>query len=214
MLGFDPLKRPTMGRLISYFVVADGPCDQIVHYWRFDGYDDWMARLHRQDPSREPYFLRVRPLMLEQENRFLLPAPIRELTPLWGNGNDWLPGSRPVADLAQHPGLVAEEFTFNLYPGGLPAVWEALRSEATRSGPLLTEGLIACFYTLVGRQHEVILLRWHGDVSARQERASRRAHDPAWQSFLRRVAPLVSSSTTRLMTLPSLAPMAPLFRYR
>ncbi len=213
MLGFDPVTRPIMARLMAYFIDSTSRGDQIVHYWRFDSYDDWMARLHRKDPSREPYFRRVRPLMLEQENRFMLPAPIPALTPVWGNAHDWLPGSPPLEDLADYPALIIEETTFHLAPGGLPALWDGLRSCDLRSGVPLTERLIACFYTLVGRQHEVVMLRWHGDVAAGQEHAGRLAEDRSWQTFLAGVAPLLLDSSTRSMTLPALAPMCPLFRY-
>jgi hypothetical protein len=193
MLGFDAQNRPTLARLINYFV--DG--DRVVHYWRFDDYDDWMARLHRRDPGREPYFRKVRPLMLEQENRFLLPAPVAALTPLWGNGNDWLPGAAPVADLAKHPQLVVEEHILDFDPGALPEAWEALRTLPAIAG------LLGCLYTLVGRQHEIILLRWHADRSA----CDRHAGD------LRHVESLAAKSGARVMMPAPLAPMSPLFRH-
>jgi len=192
MLGFDAARRPTLGRLIGYFV--DG--DTVVHYWRFDSYDDWMARLHRRDPEREPYFRKVRPLMLAQENRFLLPAPHPELTPLWGNGNDWLPGAAPVADLAAHPELLVEERILDFDPGALPGAWDALRALP------VGERLLACFYTLVGRQHEIVLLHWHADRAACGGHAA----------GLRPIESLAVKSATRIMAPAPLAPMSPLFR--
>ena len=213
MLGFDPVTRPTMARLMAYFISASSQGEQIVHFWRFDSYDDWMARLHRTDPSREPDFRRVRPLMLEQENRFMLPAPIPALTPLWGNSNDWLPGSPPLMDFTGYPAMIVEESTFHLAPGGLPALWDGLRACDLQPGAPLTQRLLGCFYTLVGRQHEVVMLRWHGDAAAGREHAGRLSEDRAWQTFLAGVAPLLLDSSTRYMTLPALAPMCPLFRY-
>src|SRR5688572_111649 len=105
MLGFDPRTRTTLPRAVGYFAAGE----RLVHYWRYDGYDDWLGRLHRKDGGREDYFCKVRPLMETQESSFLLPAPVASLTPFWGNGRDWLPGDAAVADFERHPRLVVEE---------------------------------------------------------------------------------------------------------
>lgn len=192
MLGFDPRTRPTLARAIGYFA-AD---ERLVHYWRFDSFEDWMARLHRKDAGREDYFRKVRPLMEVQESRFLLPAPAPALTPYWGNGKDWLPGDAPVADFARHPQLVAEERVLDFRPGGLPEAWAALE----RLGAV--PGLLGCFYTLVGRQHQVALLRWHADRAAQENAAG----------FLAEIEALAVRSEARVLTPVRLEAFSPLFR--
>lgn len=192
MLGFDPRTRTTLPRAIGYF--ASG--ELLVHYWRYDGYDDWLGRLHRKDGGREDYFRKVRPLMETQESSFLLPAPVAALTPYWGNGRDWLPGDAAVADLERHPRLVVEERMLDFRPGGLPEAWAALE----RLGAVAN--LLGCFYTLVGRQHRVALLRWHTDPGAQEKDAG----------FLAAVESLALKSKITVLTPVRLPGFSPLFR--
>lgn len=211
--GFDPATRPIMARVIAYFSTLSGPQDQIVHLWRFDSYEDWFARLFYKHPDAEPYYKLVRPLMLLQENRFFVPAPVAELSPLWGAGRDWMPGGPTLADLAVHPQLVVEEITVALVPGTLPDYWQAWRDHGVGAGKLVTEGLIGCFYTLVGRQHQVTLYRWHADFAAREAQTARLRAHPAWQTFLGTVRASVLSDEVRLLKPTPHPQMAPLFRY-
>jgi hypothetical protein len=187
MLGFDPETRPTLARAIGYFSTAE----RLVHYWRYDSYDDWHARLHRKDTGREEYFRKVRPLMESQESSFMLPAPVAALTPYWGNGRDWLPGDAAVADLARHPRLVVEERVLDFAPGGLPGAWVALE----KLGAIAN--LLGCFYTLVGRQHRVTLLRWHPNR--------------ATTDFLKPVEALATHSTKHVLEPVRLQGFSPLF---
>ena len=94
--GVTEEARPIMGRVIGWFEAASGPNTQIIHLWRYDSFEDWYSRLYSKRSGAAEYYQLVRPLMLAQENRFMLPAPIPELTPYWGNGNDWLPGGPAI----------------------------------------------------------------------------------------------------------------------
>lgn len=216
--GFE-LVRPIMERLIGYFTVQAGPLDQIVHIYRFDSYDDWTRRLHGLYgvTALEPYFKNVRPLMLAQENRFLVPAPITALTPLWGNGNDWLPGAKLAVDAAATPELVIEEATLVMVPGSLPVYWNAFRehglaARATGGEALATQHLLGCFYTLVGRQHQVTHYRAYPSLAACRAHRQALADDPSWRTFMQTVAAMTASNEVKLMVPAPIAAMAPLFR--
>jgi hypothetical protein len=210
--GFE-LVRPIMERLIAYFATQSGPLEQIVHLYRFDSYDDWTRRLHGLYgvAALESYFKRVRPLMLAQENRFLVPAPIAELTPLWGNGNDWLPGATPLVDRAVQPALVVEESTLIMLPGSLPTYWQAYREHGLAAGNVATANLVGCFYTLVGRQHQVTHYRHYPSYAAQQAHAAALAENARWKAFMQIVAALAVSAETKLLAPAPIPQMAPLF---
>ncbi|MCC6472140.1 MAG: NIPSNAP family protein [Burkholderiales bacterium] len=207
--GIDPADRPIMARLVSYFEAASGARDQIVHLWRYDSYQDWFERLFFKSPKSEPYYRAVRPLMLAQENRFMAPAPVAGLTPLWGEARDWITGEAPIAERASHPRLLVEEETLVLQPGALPRSWEACRSRLETSGP--PERLIGCFYTLVGQQHQVTQYRWHTDADAREASCRKEREAGAGASFVEAIRPLVMSEQVTLLRPAPAAALTPLF---
>lgn len=210
--GFS-LVRPILERLIGYFWMQDGPREQIVHLYRFDSYEDWVARLHGlyTVPELMPYFAAVRPLMLAQENEFLASAPLRELTPHWGNGND-----RPVTDvlppdLARDGGALVEQTITQLLPGKLPAYWQAWREHGLQAGPTATGQLLGTFYTQVGAQHRVTSWRWHRNRPQRDAHRLALQASPAWRQFQAATSELVAGYETSLLTPAPFAPMSPLF---
>ena len=168
--GFE-LVRPIMERLMGYFSTRINDQDVIVHWWRFDSYDDWHQRLHGlyHVEALTPYFKKVRALLSRQENKFLVNAPIADLNPIWSATSDWLPGDTPLVTGIEGGAVCVEMEVIQLRPGSLPAYWQAWQDEGLRAVPLATQGLIGAFYTLVGRLHEVTVLRWHGN----QDQAAR-----------------------------------------
>lgn len=211
--GFE-LVRPIMERLIGYFTVLSGPLDQVVHLYRFDSYDDWTRRLHGLYgvTALEPYFKGVRPLMLAQENRFLAPAPIAALTPLLGNGNDWLPGSKVWMDAASEPEMVVEESTLVMVPGSLPVYWAAYREHLAAAESVAARYLVGCFNTLVGRQHQVVHYRAYPSLAACRAHRQMLAEDASWQAFMRTVSAMTASNDVKLLAPAPIAAMVPLFR--
>lgn len=211
--GFERV-RPIMERLIGYFVTHSGPETQVVHLYNFASYDDWTKRLHGLYDIKElePYFKTVRPLMLAQENKFLAPAPIVELTPRWGNGNNWLPADRPIlGKLGKSATNLVEESTLILTPGALAAYWQAYREHGLAAGSLATTSLLGCFYSLVGRQHQVVHYRSYADYPALRAHRDALAGNASWREFQRTCAPLVMSADTKVMEPAPLAPMSPLY---
>ncbi len=212
--GFDgPMSRIMRDCLIGYFATASGPTEQLVHLYSFDDLEDWRERLHGLYPVPElqPYFAAVRPLMLRQESKFLAPAPIDELSPLYGEGRDWRPGDGILANMAQLPGMLVEERTLSLVPGALPAYWDACRAHAMPALSPLLPNLIGTFYTLVGKLHEVVSY-WHfDDYRDRRRRHDAVTLDPRWQTFNEEIRPLVVNQESKLMTPAPVPEMSPLF---
>ena len=71
------IQRPILGNLIGYFQSEFGTLNQVVHLW---GYDDLGERDRRRkqlyaDAGWNAYVAKVRPFVLQQESRILIPAP-------------------------------------------------------------------------------------------------------------------------------------------
>jgi len=209
--GIDPVSRPIMARVIGYFSTISGDQDQITHLWRFDSFEDWRERLFFKHPNAEPYYQRVRPLMLKQENSFLMPAPLDELNPLWSNGRDWLPGSELLASISSHPGVLVEELKFQLTPGALGFFWEAFTNHSLLTNMVFTQGVFASFYTLVGQQHEVVIYRWHESYQKREDFQLELSQHSGWDSFLVEIRSFIIKAQTRLLKPSPLALLSPLF---
>ena len=74
--GFE-LVRPIMERLVGYFSTRIGSNDVIVHWWRYDSFEDWRQRLHGlyEVDGLLPSFKKVRAILSAQENKFLHHSP-------------------------------------------------------------------------------------------------------------------------------------------
>ncbi len=205
--------RPIMGRVIGYFETISGRDRHIVHLWRFDSYDDWFNRLFFKSDAAPPYYAKVRPLMLAQENRFMVPVPLAELTPVWGNGNDWLPGDPPRADLQQHPQLLLEEKTLVLQPGSLDVWLDAARRLLDIPGTVFAAHVLGCMRTLVGRQHQLQLYRLYPDFESRERHRSALQAEAGWLAFCATVRPIIQEEDTILLRPGPLPGCTPLLKF-
>ena len=71
------IQTPILGNLIGYFSSEIGELNLIVHMW---GYESFEERTRRRaelmaDAGWQAFVAKVRPLVLRQENRILVPAP-------------------------------------------------------------------------------------------------------------------------------------------
>ncbi len=214
--GFD-LVAPIQQRLVGYFsTAADAAAgEQIWHLYRYDGFDDWRQRLHGLYgvAALEPYFATVRALMTAQENRFMQPAPLGALSPLWNDATDWLPGRAeltPMLEGATPDGWVEAQTTV-LLPGTQPRWWQAWREAAADDEVLQPDNLLGCFVTLVGRQHQVLTLRRHADADARRRAAQRLQASAQGRRLQQATAGLIVEQQTVLLRPAPLPELAPLF---
>lgn len=209
--GFTPIQ-PVLDRLIGYFITCSGPEAQVVHLYRFDDVGDWFARLHGlyRVPALQPYFQKVRPLLVAQESKFLAPAPQPALTPVWGNGRDWLPGEPIPAALRLARDAILEETTLQLAPGGVPAYFAAFEAHALRAGALATAHGIGCFTSLVGRLHQVVQYRAFASLDACERHAAALRASTEWQAFQQAIAAITQGVERKLMTPAPIREMSPL----
>lgn len=71
-----------LGRMLGYFHTEIGPLNQIIHMWGYDSFDERTRRRAEllRDPAWQTYLGKIRPLIVSQETKILLPAnfsPIR-----------------------------------------------------------------------------------------------------------------------------------------
>jgi len=207
--------RPILERLIGYFVADSGPTDEVVHLYRFDSYDDWTARLHGLYgvPALQPYFVTVRPLLLAQENKFLAPAPVAELTPHWGNGRDWLPSAGPLlGSLSGQPDLIIEETTLRFAPGGLVPYWQAWRDGGLGAGPAVAHNL-GVFISMVGPLHELVQYRCYPSHAARRAHREALADSAGWRALQQAAASVTAATSVQLLRPVTVPEMSPLFAH-
>ena len=77
------IQKPILGHLIGYFSTEFGPLNQIIHLW---AYRDLLDRSTRRatlgaDVGWKAYLTKMRPLLLTQESKLLIPAPFAPIQP-------------------------------------------------------------------------------------------------------------------------------------
>jgi hypothetical protein len=81
--GIEIQKR-ILGNMVGYFSTEVGPLNQIIHMWGYDSFEERMTRRAAlgADPGWQAYIAKIRPVILRQENKLLIPAPF---SPIGGN---------------------------------------------------------------------------------------------------------------------------------
>jgi hypothetical protein len=78
--GLEIQKR-ILGHMVGYYASEVGPAvNQVVHLWAYDSFEDRIERRRRlaADPSWQSYVKKIRPMLVEQRNRIMNPAPFFE----------------------------------------------------------------------------------------------------------------------------------------
>lgn len=71
------IQEPILGNLVGWYFTDFGPQNQIIHMWGYDSYaerDRRRAELQKSE-AWHAFHARIRPLILRQENKTLIPAP-------------------------------------------------------------------------------------------------------------------------------------------
>ncbi len=74
--GIEIQKR-ILGNMVGYFSTEVGPLNQIIHMWGYDSFEDRLKRRAElgADPGWQAYVAKIKPFLLKQENKLLIPAP-------------------------------------------------------------------------------------------------------------------------------------------
>ena len=71
------IQRENLKNMVGYFSVEVGPQNQIVHMWAYEDLADRQRKraVQASDPRWRGYVQKVRPFLMLQENKILVPAP-------------------------------------------------------------------------------------------------------------------------------------------
>ena len=213
--GFDGPSAGFISRVVGYFETVTGTPEQIVHLYRYDGYEDWIEKLHGlyTVPEIAFYFTEARAMVDRQETNFFQPAPLGALNPLWHGGADWLPGTGQERwDLDEMPDLVVEETLEAFRPGGLPLYWQAMEDCGLEATAPLRRDTVATWWSMTGRLHVVASYRLFHSLAHRDECRREAAGTGAMSAFDEALRPILRERTTALMRPVRVAQMSPLFR--
>jgi hypothetical protein len=75
------IQREILGHMVGYYTTEVGPAvNQVVHLWAFESFEDREDRRARlaADPGWRSYLQKIRPMLVEQRNRLMSPAPFFE----------------------------------------------------------------------------------------------------------------------------------------
>jgi len=205
----DRLK-PILDRSLGSFSSCSAGADEIVSLYCWDNLEDGQQRLQGiySNTELQQYFHAVRPLIVEQKNKLLMPAPISALSPHWGHGHDWLPRQGPVCANSR----VLEEASWTLRAGGLPALWAALRASRLGDDPAFTASLLGVFSTVVGPLNQVIFYRHALGTDEALDARKRIDALSAWQQVQVAIRAFFVRSEVTMLEPSACSDMAPLFR--
>ena len=71
-----------LGRLVGYFTTEFGVLNQVVHMWAYETFEDRAERRKKlfQDRRWLEFLPKVRPLIITQESKILVPAPFSPIS--------------------------------------------------------------------------------------------------------------------------------------
>ncbi|HFT8009463.1 TPA: NIPSNAP family protein [Burkholderia cenocepacia] len=206
--GLDPI----LQRLIGAFAPVSGVPDSVVCLYRYDDFADWQTRLGglAGESRLAGYFARVRSMILRQENEFLLPAGPDRATPIWGNGNDWLPKHGALISVPAHRVIVGET-TLTFRSGGVPRFWQAFAEFHLADDASFADGLLGAFNVMVGPLNRVRVYTHPASMEGWLARQASRSLPGAWNTLLNQLAPVLLDVTEVLLAPSPVTDMSPMF---
>jgi hypothetical protein len=203
---------PILQRLIGAFEPVSDMPDSIVCLYRYDDFADWQARLGglAGESRLASYFGRVRAMILRQENEFLIPAAVEQATPMWGNGNDWLPALGARLPVSAQCAVVAET-TLAFRAGGVPRFWHAFAQLGLTDDASFTDGLLGAFNVMVGALNRVRIYTHAASVDHWLARQTARSLPGAWNTLLNELSPVLLEVTDMLLRPSPVADMSPMY---
>ncbi len=72
-----PIQKRILGHLVGWYYTEVGALNQIVHMWAYESFEDRLKRRAElgKDAGWHAYIAKIKPLVISQENKILIPAP-------------------------------------------------------------------------------------------------------------------------------------------
>ena len=185
---------------IGYFQLVSPDIERIVHLYRFGTLDDWRSTYDRYYAAQnQAYFALVRPMMLAQENLFLIGAPGHDALTRWADPAFKLReliGNKSDDELSN---AILCEVELQLRPGGLPAYWQAYGELMLARDQAAGSNLVAVHQVLVGRLHRIFRYSVFGSLDETRDFERARPHDPVEMELKKRYKGFFESETISLL---------------
>lgn len=95
--------------------------------------------------------------------------------------------------------MIVEERNYVLYPGAVPDYLALYEQEGLAIQEPILGYLIGYFFTEIGAQNEVVHLWGYENFDERMRRRSELGANEEWQSYVRKIRPLVRHQTNRVL---------------
>ncbi len=185
-----PIRGDRYGRLAGYWSTDVGTLNQVVHLW---AYDDLADRTRaREELSKNPrwnaeYVPKIRPLLLKQENKIMIPTH-----------------SRPVPSSAQGNG-VYELRTYRLHPGKVPEWMETFTSGLAAREKY--SKLFGLWSTEIGELNQVAHLWGYTDLNHRAQVRKDSTADPAWKETVGKLSQFAQLMENKILIPTEFSPL-------
>ncbi|MSO73709.1 MAG: NIPSNAP family protein [Alphaproteobacteria bacterium] len=71
------VQKRILGMMVGYYTTEAGPLNQVIHLWGYESFEDRLRRRKElfANPEWMAYIAKIRPLIVTQESKILIPAP-------------------------------------------------------------------------------------------------------------------------------------------
>lgn len=71
------VQKRILGMMLGYYTTEAGPLNQVIHLWGYESFEDRLRRRKELFQNQEwlSYVAKIRPLIVTQESKILIPAP-------------------------------------------------------------------------------------------------------------------------------------------
>lgn len=188
---------PVLGHMVGYFTTEFGPLNQVIHMWGYDGLDDRARRRAElfAKPAWNSFLGKVRPFLIDQDSKVLLPAPFSPVG-----------GVRPAKN-PKPAGKIVEERVYTLIPGKSADYVKAYEAEGMAVQIPVLGHLVGYFTTEHGPMNQITHIWSYDSLEDRSHRRAELFKIDAWNAYLGKVRPFILRQENKLLVPAPFSPV-------